>query len=199
MPQDSQGLVQAPLPVPRFQTFTYAVDPASPMPVRGSRVVVPSRNATEIGICLGAANGTAPPRKLRHVLSVPDIDPVLSEDMIELCRWMADYYVVPLGITLRTALPSLLAGAEKPEPLRKTHRIVRIRADLPTLLEREKAFARAPQQRALFELIESLGGRSALGHLLQQLAFSSSVLKGLEKRGLIVFEDEIIDRDQFAC
>ncbi len=198
MPQDLQGLVEVALPVPLFQTFTYAVDPASPMPARGSRVVVPFRSGTEIGICLGAANGAAPPRKLRHVLSVPDTDPVLNADMIELCQWMADYYIVPLGIALRTALPSLLAGAEKPEPLRKTHRIVRIRADLPTLLEREKAFARAPQQRALFELIESLGGRSALGHLLQQLAFSSSVLKGLEKRGLIVVEDEIVERDPFA-
>ena len=72
--------------------------------------------------------------------------------MIALCRWMADYYVVPLGIALRTALPSLLTGAEQPKPSRKTLSIVRLREDLPSLLEREKAFARAPQQRALFEL-----------------------------------------------
>jgi primosomal protein N' (replication factor Y) len=118
--------------------------------------------------------------------------------MITLCRWIAEYYVVPLGITLRTALPAALTGAAQPQPTRKTHRIVRLREDLPTLTHREKAFARAPQQRAVFELLESLGGTSTLEHLLQQLQFSPSVLKSLEKRGLIRVEAEEIDRDPFA-
>jgi len=199
MPQDSSGLIEVALPVPLFQTFTYAIDPLIRAPAIGSRVVVPFRNATEIGICLGPANPAALPRKVRSIIDVPDADPVLSADMIALCRWMADYYIVPIGLALRTALPSALAGATQPQPARKTHRVVRIRGDLPTLLEREKVFGRAPQQRAVFELLESIGGRSTLEHLLQQLSFSSSVLKGLEKRGLIVIEAEVVDRDPFAA
>ena len=199
MPQDSPGLVEVALPVPLFQTFTYAVDPLIRAPAVGSRVVVPFRNATEIGICLGPANRASLPRKVRSITDVPDADPVLSADMIALCRWMADYYIVPIGLALRTALPSLLTGAAQPQPAKKTHRVVRIRADLPTLLERERTFARAPQQRALFELLESLGGDSTLEHLLEQLSFSSSVLKGLEKRGLITIEAEVVERDPFAA
>jgi primosomal protein N' (replication factor Y) len=96
---------------------------------------------------------------------------------------MADYYVVPLGVALRAALPASLAGAESPQPARKQQRVVRLRDDLPTLTQREKAFARAPQQRAVFELLESLGGASTVDHLLGQLSFSPSVLNALEKRG----------------
>lgn len=199
MPQESLGLVEVALPVPLFQTFTYAVDPsAANVAVAGSRVVVPFRNRTEIGICLGPASPRALPRKVRKIIDVPDPAPVLSDDMISLCRWMADYYIVPIGIAMRSALPALLTGAAQPQPPRKTHRLVKLGKDLPTLLEREKVFARAPQQRALFELLESLGGNSTLEHLLQQLAFSPSVLKGLEKRGLIVIEAEVVERDPFA-
>src|SRR6266545_3593950 len=198
MPQDSPGLVEVALPVPLFQTFTYSIDPLIRAPLIGSRVVVPFRNATTIGICLGPANSAALPRKVRRIIDVPDNQPVLSADMIALCRWVADYYIVPIGIALRTALPSLLTGAAQPQPARKTHRVVRIGANLPTLLEREKAFARAPQQRALFELVESLGGQSTLEHLLKQLSFSPSVLNALEKRGLIAIEAEVVERDPFA-
>jgi primosomal protein N' (replication factor Y) (superfamily II helicase) len=199
MPRETLGLVEVALPVPLFQTFTYALDPSAPnAAVTGSRVVVPFRNRTEIGICLGPSSPRSLPGKVRTITEVPDAGPVLSADMISLCRWMADYYIVPLGIAMRSVLPAMLTGAAQPQPGRKTHRIVRLGHDLPTLLEREKAFARAPQQRALFELLESLGGNSTLEHLLQQLAFSPSVLKGLEKRGLIVIEAEEIERDPFA-
>lgn len=200
MPHETRGLVEVALPVPLFQTFTYAVDPtAARPPSNGSRVVVPFRNGTEIGICLGPADPAVLRRKVRTIIEVPDAEPALSEDMIGLCRWMADYYVVPIGLAMRTALPSLLSGAEQPKPSRKTLSIVRLRENLPTLLEREKAFARAPKQRALFEALESLGGRSTVEHLLQQLSFSPSVLKAIEKRGFIVTEAEEVDRDPFAA
>ena len=192
------GLIEVALPVPLFQTFTYELRPdAERAPAVGSRVVVPFRNRKEIGICLGPSESPAP-GKVKRVIDVPDEAPVLSGDLISLCRWIADYYVVPLGVALRSALPAALTGAAQPQPGRKTHRVVRLREDLPTLTHREKAFGRAPQQRAVFELLESLGGTSTLEHLLEQLQFSPSVLKSLEKRGLIRVEAEEIDRDPFA-
>lgn len=199
MSSEPTGLVEVALPVPLFQTFTYALDPAAGrVPAAGSRVVVPFRNKKEIGICLGASDGAHLKQKPKRVIEVPDIAPALSESMIDLCRWIADYYIVPLGVVLRTALPASLTGAEQPRPQRKTQRVVRLREDLPTLTHRDKAFARAPQQRAVFELLESLGGTSTLDHLLGSLAFSPSVLKALETRGLIRIDSEEVDRDPFA-
>jgi primosomal protein N' (replication factor Y) len=191
-------LVDVALPVPLFQSFTYELSHGSPrIPEPGSRVVVPFRNRKEIGICLGAGNGTVP-KKVKRVIEVPDDSPALNETMLSLCKWMAEYYVVPIGLALRAALPAALTGAAQPQPTRRTHRVVRLREDLPTLTHREKAFARAPQQRAVFELVESLGGSSTLEHLLQQLNFSPSVLKALERRGLIQVDAEQVDRDPFA-
>ncbi|MDO8500664.1 MAG: primosomal protein N' [Gemmatimonadaceae bacterium] len=199
MTSEPTGLVEVALPVPLFQTFTYELNPESErIPLAGSRVVVPFRNRKEIGICLGPADPASLPKKVKRIIEVPDDTPALSESMIALCRWMADYYVVPFGLALRTALPASLTGAAQPRPSRKTHRVVRLREDLPTLMHRDKAFARAPQQRAVFEMLESLGGTSTLEHLLQQLAFSPSVLKSLEKRGLIQIDAEEVDRDPFA-
>ncbi|MBA3406356.1 MAG: primosomal protein N' [Gemmatimonadaceae bacterium] len=198
MTGDAPALVEVALPVPLFQTFTYALDPdEARVPAAGARVVVPFRNRREIGICLGPADGSRLIQRAKQVIEVPDDLPALSESMISLGRWIADYYVVPIGVALRSMLPAAMTGAGQPQPTRKTHRVVQLIEDLPTLTHREKAFARAPQQRAVFEMLESLGGRSTLEHLLQQLAFSPSVLKGLEKRRLIAIEAEVVDRDPF--
>ncbi|MFL5552818.1 MAG: primosomal protein N' [Gemmatimonadaceae bacterium] len=199
MREQAPGFVEVALPLPLFQTFTYAVDEGLTHPVGvGSRVVVPLRSGKEVGICVGLSDVSPLKRKPKAVLESPDDQPAISPPLLELCRWMSDYYIVPLGVVLRTVLPAALTGAEDPHPARKTRRIVRLGAEIPSLLERDKIFARAKQQRAVFELIESLGGRSTVEHLTGQLEFSPSVLKSLEKRGLVVIEEEEIDRDPFS-
>ena len=104
------GLIEVALPVPLFQTFTYELNADARIPAPGSRVVVPFRNRKEIGICLGAFDGTAP-KRIKRVIEVPDDSPALSENLIALCRWIADYYIVPLGVVMRSALPAALTGA----------------------------------------------------------------------------------------
>jgi primosomal protein N' (replication factor Y) len=195
----ARRLVEVALPVPLFQTFVYSLDGEYEHEARiGSRVVVPFRKRQEIGIVV--ALDAAPPARgiIKAVSAVPDAGPALDEGLLTLSRWISEYYVVPLGVVMRTVLPALLTGAAQPHPNVKTRRIVRIRDDIPTLLQREKAFARAPQQRALFELIESLGGATSVEHLLEQLKFSPSVLKALEKRALISIDRERVERDPFA-
>ena len=199
MTDPARRLVEVALPVPLFQTFVYSLGGEYEHEARiGSRVVVPFRKRQEIGIVV--ALDAAPPARgiIKAVSAVPDAGPALDEGLLTLSRWISEYYVVPLGVVMRTVLPALLTGAAQPHPNVKTRRIVRIRDDIPTLLQREKAFARAPQQRALFELIESLGGATSVEHLLEQLKFSPSVLKALEKRALISIDRERVERDPFA-
>ena len=191
--------VEVALPLPLFQTFTYAVEEGLANPVVvGSRVVVPLRNGKEIGVCVGVMDLSPLKRKPKAVLESPDAEPAVSASLLELCKWMADYYIVPLGVVLRTVLPAALTGAEDPRPARKTRRVVRLGADIPSLLQRDKSFARAKAQRTVFELVESLGGNTSLENLTAQLDFSPSVLKSLEKRGLIIIEEEEVERDPFS-
>jgi primosomal protein N' (replication factor Y) len=190
-------LVDVALPLPLFRTFTYAVEGRGEPLDAGTRVLVPFRNRKEIGIVVGegsARDGITP----KPVAAIPDDAPVLDAPMLALCRWIAQYYVVPLGVALRCALPAALSGADDPVPAQKRRRVARIVRDLPSLLHRDNLFARAPQQRALFELIESLGGRVAVEHLLERLTFSPSVLKGLVARGVVAIEQDVVARDPFA-
>ncbi len=190
-------LIDVALPLPLFRTFTYRVpEGADGCVAPGSRVLVPFRNRTEIGIVVGAAE----PRegiRYKDIAAAPDEAPVLDAPMLALCAWIAEYYIVPVGVALRTALPAALTGAKAPVPVRKTQRIARITRELPSLLERDRIFARAPQQRALYELLEALGGRAAVSQLGEQLDFSASVLKGLATRGLVELGFETVERDPF--
>lgn len=191
--------VEVALPVPVYQNFTYAVPENLDQQVRvGSRVVVPFRNRDIIGIVQGEGAGKELKRKPKSIKSVPDSEPVVSPEMLELCQWIADYYIIPLGIVLRAALPAALTGAAQSDPPRKTQRIIEITSPSLSISERDATFGRAKQQRAVFELLESLGGRSSIDHLTQQLAVSSSVLKALEGRGLVAISSEPVDRDPFA-
>src|SRR3954447_3289817 len=103
-------LVDVALPLPLFRNFTYEVDDSQAANARpGMRAVVPFRNRKQIGVIVGVAT----PRedlKAKPVDSLPDTEPVMSADMLALCQWLADYYIVPLGVAIRTALPAALTS-----------------------------------------------------------------------------------------
>ena len=191
------SFIEVALALPLFRTFSYRVSPGTGGSVTpGSRVVVPFRNKQEVGVVVG----TAAPRegmKVKDIVSAPDDAPVMDQSMLALCHWIAEYYVVPLGVALRTALPAALTGATVPVPVRKTRRVAEIIVELTSLLQRDEIFARAPQQRALYELIEAMGGRAAVELLSEKLAFSPSVLKGLVSRQLVALGYETVERDPF--
>jgi len=192
-------LIEVALPLPLFQTFTYALPGTSvDIPAPGSRVVVPVRGSRAVGICLGPTDG-AGVKSLREVLDVPDAEPALSPSLLALCRWIAGYYIVPLGVVVRAALPALLTGAAAPRPAQRTERILVLRRDLPTLQERHEMFARAKRQRELFEVLESMGGHAAVAHITGQLGFSAAVVKALVSRELASVESTVVARDPFAA
>jgi primosomal protein N' (replication factor Y) len=192
-------LISVALPLPLFREFTYSV-PAG-LAARagvGSRVVVPVRGRRTIGVVVGVAeprDDVAP----KDILDAPDAAPVVGPALLDLARWMSDYYVAPLGMVLRTMLPAALSAVSAPTPVRKERRVARLARALPSLLEREQAFKRAPKQRAAYETLESLGGRAPVAHLVEQLGASPAALTALGKRGFIAFEREVVVRDPFTA
>ena len=106
----SPCLVQVALPLPLDQTFTYSLPGPTPDP--GTRVLVPFRREERIGFVVGEGDGER--RKgIRPVLAVLDSIPSVSPPQLRLARWMAEYYVAPLGIALRTMLPAVLSDASR--------------------------------------------------------------------------------------
>jgi primosomal protein N' (replication factor Y) len=92
------------LPVPLDRLFTYAVREGQ-LPQRGARVIVPFRKEKLIGVVTGL-NVTAPAEfEMRYIETVLDDEPLLSDNLLGLAEWMAQYYLAPLGEVLRGMLP----------------------------------------------------------------------------------------------
>ena len=92
------------LPVPLDRTFTYAIG-ADQRPTRGGRVIAPFRNEKLIGI-VTVSDAVAPTDfDARELEAVLDNEPILSEHLLKLAEWIAQYYLAPLGEVLRGMLP----------------------------------------------------------------------------------------------
>jgi len=92
------------LPVPLDRVFTYAVRPDQ-QPKRGARVIVPFRNEKLIGVLMVVEAGAPTDFEARFLESVLDDEPLLSEHLLTLGEWIAQYYLAPLGEVLRGMLP----------------------------------------------------------------------------------------------
>ncbi len=96
------------LPVPLDAVFTYRV-PDGMQPVVGGRVLVPFRQRRMSGVVTELHDRK--PRvenkevQTKNLLSVLETAPVLDEQLMRLGRWIADYYLAPLGEVFRTMLP----------------------------------------------------------------------------------------------
>ena len=77
-------------------------------PAIGGRVLVPFRQQRMSGIVVDL-HDRKPTVQTKNVVSVLDPAPVLDEQLMRLGKWIADYYLAPLGEVFRTMLP---LGAE---------------------------------------------------------------------------------------
>src|ERR1700733_13932013 len=91
------------VPVPLDMAFTYRVL-ADAAPVVGGRVLVPFRQQRMTGIVV-ELHDRRPSVVTKNILSVLDPAPVLDQQLLHLGRWIADYYLAPIGEVFRTMLP----------------------------------------------------------------------------------------------
>ena len=91
------------LPVPLDVVFTYAIPPGME-PVVGGRVLVPFRQQRFSGIIV-ELHDRPPQVKIKKVIEALDLSPVLDEQLLKLGKWIADYYLAPVGEVFRTMLP----------------------------------------------------------------------------------------------
>jgi primosomal protein N' (replication factor Y) len=91
------------LPVPLDQAFTYRI-PEGMEPQVGARVLVPFRQQRMSGIVI-ELHDRKPSVQTKNVISVLDPSPVLDVQLLKLGKWIADYYIAPVGEVFRTMLP----------------------------------------------------------------------------------------------
>jgi primosomal protein N' (replication factor Y) len=106
LPVSQASYCDVALPVPLDLIFTYELGDLEP--VVGGRVVVPFGRGAEkklSGIVTRIHQEPPETRKLKRVLQVLDTLPVLTEDLLALGRWIARYYLAPIGEVYRSMLP----------------------------------------------------------------------------------------------
>jgi primosomal protein N' (replication factor Y) len=109
----NQFLADIALPVPLDRTFTYLVPPELQAVARiGSRALVPFGKKTLTGIIVALPSSTTV-RGLKPVRDILDARSTFSVEMLELTRWIAEYYLVPWGEALRAATPQGISQASK--------------------------------------------------------------------------------------
>ena len=97
-------IVHVALPIPVTKTFSYfSPDEWGPYIRKYSRVAVPFHNKTLTGFVAGIEEGTG--KGLKEVAEVLDPFPLLTSPLEGLVEWASRYYITPLGIVLKYALP----------------------------------------------------------------------------------------------
>jgi primosomal protein N' (replication factor Y) (superfamily II helicase) len=158
---EAPSLVEVALPVPLRRTFTYGVpEGLAPAIALGARVRVPLGRRVISGTVVGwPAPGLPPGVAARDIVEVPPSGPSLDAGLLELTRFVADYYLCSWGEAIEAALPP------DPPPLKRPGRA----AVAPPEDGRAAPEAVVPtpaQQRALEAISEALAVRAYAPFLL---------------------------------
>lgn len=121
------------LPLALNRVLTYAVpDELAADVIVGGRVVVPvGKKKLYTGIVSQIFDDFDDDIEIKEIISVLDLNPVVTQSQLNLWKWIADYYICSLGEVMKAALPSglkmesetLVAANEdfeEIEPLKKT-------------------------------------------------------------------------------
>ena len=197
MAKTSYAEVAVPLHV--FQTFTYRLTPEqSDQAEVGARLVVPLGRSLVTAYIL-ALHDELPSElvdmDLRDAQDLVDLEPVCSPEILQLARWVADYYACPVGEVIKAALPPGMSpksrGASKfIKP--KLRRFVRI-SQTPDSNEQKLTDA----QRRVLSFLEN-SGPMLLQSLLKTANVSASTVSSLEKKALVEIYDDAVRRDPLA-
>ncbi|HJY28683.1 MAG TPA: primosomal protein N' [Pyrinomonadaceae bacterium] len=196
MAKTSYAEVAVPLHV--YQTFTYRLNAEQSMEAKaGSRLVVPLGRTVVTSYIVDILDElplSLTETDIKDAQTLVDTDPVCNPEILELARWVADYYACPLGEVIKAALPPGMSpktrGASFAKP--KLRRFVRLRQPLDS--DEEKL---GDAQRRALATLES-NGPMALQSLLKTSGVSAATITSLEKKALIEVSLEAVRRDPLS-
>ena len=188
------------IPVAVDKVFTYLVPDDLRQSVRpGMRALAPfgARTVTGVIIRVGPSPGESreTPGRYKYIRELLDPEPVVSDDLLNLSVWIANYYMAPLGEVLRSVLP---ADATQGRP--RTEPVIRIdekkRADWSRWLSETPARRLERQKAIIGELLSTEAGEEVVRvrSVLEKAGASGPTLKILERKGLVSLERREVSR-----
>ncbi len=187
------------------QTFYYHVPESLQQEIEiGHAVLVPLRNRTQVGYVVGYVEQTTM-NNMKDIKEILGERPWFDADMLDLARWMEQYYMCSLMDALNSILPTGIKNRVKKTELLPPKVQVRyekwaclkITSDkmaelLPSLVHR------APKQATMLSILQH-EKEMPVRLLLKQAATTHSTLTALNQKGCIEIKEKEFRRDPFTA
>ena len=157
----------------------------------GSRVNVPFGSRTTQGYVVGLAESSPHPQ-LKEIGDVVSKQPLLTDKILELTRWMGRYYCCPVELCVKCALPEVVRKSKISWKERQFVRPVKLTPD-----DLAKLATRAPKQFHALEILRKTDGMFVV-QLCEQAGIDASAIKVLAKKGFVELTDKVEERDPFG-
>jgi primosomal protein N' (replication factor Y) len=173
--------------VPVAQLFSYLIPEVLTERVQiGMRVKVPFGRRALTGCIVRVRKAQA--GDLKKITELLDAEPLLSEAVLTLLQWAAQYYCHPIGRVISNALPADLGSNQASIQILKE--AVYTVKDATVLLRGEK-------QRELLTYLEEVG-RAGMKELREHFSSPGATLKRMVELGCLSASEEELIRDPFA-
>src|SRR5690349_1651644 len=159
----------------------------------GARVRVPFRDRRALATVVALLEQTNA-KGVREIEALIGEGPTLSEPLLELARWISNYYCCPIETVMRSLLPQVIRKAEVGW---KKQQFVELGAEQsPETIEALRR--RAPRQAELLAELDKAKTPLLAAEILRRLSLNPTTLRALAKRGLVKITERAVARDPHA-
>ena len=168
--------------------FDYAIPPelAGKVDV-GSRVQVPFGPRKILGVVTAVAE-ESDQTNLKFIIKVIGAQTLVTPRVLELARWIADYYCCPPEIALKSVLPEAVRKEAASWRERLFVRVLPLTGEFPKLPKRQREVWNILEERRELPLQE----------LLTLADTTAATVRRLEDHGLVAITNQISERDPYA-
>jgi primosomal protein N' (replication factor Y) (superfamily II helicase) len=153
----------------------------------GSRVQVPFGARKVLGCVTGLAEESAH-ATLKPILKVIGAQTLVTPRILQLARWIGDYYCCAPETALKSVLPEAVRQEKAGWRERLYVRVLPLTGEAPKLAKRQKEIWRILEERRELPLQE----------LLALTQTTAATIRRLEDKGLVSIAPEISERDPYA-
>ena len=162
---------------PLDHAYTYAIPPGCKTQVAvGKRVLAPFGRGDKqtIGFCVGMTE-VKPERKVKAIVQVLDDEPMLTDHLLKLTRWMADYYLCGWGQVLNVVVP---AGVKKQAGTRMVPMLELVASTLPDPLPHL-----SPKQKKVLEYLQTHPAPVEVREVMEATGCGGMPIEALVEKG----------------
>jgi primosomal protein N' (replication factor Y) (superfamily II helicase) len=153
----------------------------------GTRVRIPFGNREVFGVVTGLTEESTH-TNLRYIVRAVGTKSLVTPKVLELARWIADYYCCAPETALKSVLPTSVRKKEKGFREQLYVRMLPVTGDLPKLTKR---------QQEIYTILEE-HRELAMAGLCTLAECTAETVRRLEDKGLVTISTEVNERDPYA-